>query len=135
MGEFNQPLAGEHILLTPPHPPTPPPPKRLKPLDIAFMKQLDHLVNIVPVIAKADTLTPTEVRNLKTRVCLPACLVFERLPTKLCSCTQILSEIMENGIHIYTGQIDEEEDSDEIKELRVNIYNERGGSNWSYHTF
>ena len=35
------------------------------------------------------------------------------------SCTQILSEIMENGIHIYTGQIDEEEDSDEIKELRV----------------
>eukprot|EP00731_Ephydatia_muelleri_P023638 Em0015g1221a len=69
----------------------------LKPLDIAFMKQLHHLVNIVPVIAKADTLTPTEVRTLKTR---------------------ILSEIMENGIHIYTGQIDEEEDSDEIKELR-----------------
>ena len=33
--------------------------------------------------------------------------------------TQILSEIMENGIHIYTGQIDEEEDSDEVKELRV----------------
>lgn len=39
------------------------------------MKQLHHLVNIVPVIAKADTLTPTEVRTLKTRVCCVWCLL------------------------------------------------------------
>lgn len=43
------------------------------------------------------------------------------------SSEQILSEIMENGIHIYTGQIDEEEDSDEIKELRVKDYNKWEG--------
>ena len=41
---------------------------RLKPLDIEFMKQLHHLVNIVPVIAKSDTLTPSEVRKLKLKV-------------------------------------------------------------------
>ena len=41
---------------------------RLKPLDIAFMKELHNLVNIIPVIAKSDTLTQSEVRTLKTRV-------------------------------------------------------------------
>ena len=32
---------------------------------------------------------------------------------------QVMSEIMENGIHIYTGEIDEEDDSSEIRDLRV----------------
>lgn len=69
----------------------------LKPLDIEFMKQLHHLVNIVPVIAKSDTLTPSEVRKLKLK---------------------LMQEIMDNGIQIYNGEIDEEEDSAEIRELR-----------------
>lgn len=41
---------------------------RLKPLDIQFMKQLHNKVNIVPVIAKADTLTKQEVAKLKRKV-------------------------------------------------------------------
>jgi septin 2 len=41
----------------------------LKPLDIEFMKQLHNLVNIIPVIAKADTLTPKEIKSLKMKVC------------------------------------------------------------------
>jgi septin family protein len=41
---------------------------RLKPLDIEFMKQLHDKVNVIPVIAKADTLTPLEVKTLKKRV-------------------------------------------------------------------
>lgn len=41
---------------------------RLKPLDIEFMKQLHHLVNIIPVIAKADTLTAAELKALKLKV-------------------------------------------------------------------
>jgi len=49
---------------------------RLKPLDIEFMKQLHELVNIVPVIAKADTLTPTEVQTLKKRVSYFVCVRF-----------------------------------------------------------
>ena len=40
----------------------------LKPLDIEFMKRLDSRVNIVPVIAKADTLTANEVKALKRKV-------------------------------------------------------------------
>ena len=41
---------------------------RLKPIDIKFMRSLHDKVNIVPVIAKADTLTKSEIRSLKARV-------------------------------------------------------------------
>ncbi|XP_022786669.1 septin-7-like isoform X2 [Stylophora pistillata] len=52
----------------------------LKPLDIEFMKRLHNKVNVVPVIAKADTLTHDE------------CTKFKK---------QILKEIEENDIGIY----------------------------------
>ena len=42
---------------------------RLRPIDIKFMKELHQLVNIIPVIAKADTLTPNEVKALKQKAC------------------------------------------------------------------
>ncbi|CAK5116135.1 unnamed protein product [Meloidogyne enterolobii] len=44
--------------------------KCLKQLDIAFMKALQDRVNIIPVIAKADTLTPTELGRFKQHVFL-----------------------------------------------------------------
>ncbi|XP_053735079.1 septin-5-like isoform X4 [Synchiropus splendidus] len=40
----------------------------LRPVDIEFMKRLQEKVNVVPLIAKADTLTPAEVRRLKERL-------------------------------------------------------------------
>jgi len=40
----------------------------LKPLDIAFMRAIHQKVNVVPVIAKADTLTKTELARLKQTV-------------------------------------------------------------------
>lgn len=40
----------------------------LKPLDIEFMTRLCDKVNIIPVIAKADTLTPEEVTLFKKQV-------------------------------------------------------------------
>ncbi len=40
----------------------------LKPLDIEFMKRLDKVVNVVPVIAKADTLTIEEREHFKSRI-------------------------------------------------------------------
>lgn len=40
----------------------------LKPLDVEFMKQLHNKVNIVPIIAKADCLTKTEMLRFKERV-------------------------------------------------------------------
>lgn len=41
---------------------------RLKPLDIEFMRRLHTKVNLIPVIAKADTLTDDEVAEFKARV-------------------------------------------------------------------
>lgn len=64
----------------------------LKPLDIQFMKTLHHKVNIVPVIAKADTLTKSEISRLKQK---------------------IMDEIELHGITIYllpTCEDDEDED-------------------------
>ncbi|XP_066917338.1 neuronal-specific septin-3-like [Clytia hemisphaerica] len=41
---------------------------RLKPLDILVMKHLDKCVNVIPVIAKADTLTLEEREAFKKRI-------------------------------------------------------------------
>lgn len=40
----------------------------LKPLDIEVMRRLHTKVNLIPVIAKADTLTDEEIMNFKQRV-------------------------------------------------------------------
>ena len=69
------------------------------------MRSLHDKVNIVPVIAKADTLTKNDVIHLKQK---------------------ILREIHENHIQIYQfPEADEEEDDAEFiavnKELKVNF--------------
>ncbi|XP_059848455.1 septin-7-like [Hypanus sabinus] len=61
----------------------------LKPLDIEFMKRLHEKVNIIPLIAKADTLTPEECQHFKK---------------------QIMKEIKEQKIKIYEFPNTEEED-------------------------
>lgn len=75
--------------------------KRLKPLDIEFMKQLHNKVNIVPVIAKADVLTKKEMLAKKKRV---------------------LDEIEKNNIKIYPlPDCDDDEDEDykeQVKQLK-----------------
>jgi septin 7 len=43
-------------------------PDRLRPIDIEFMRKLHHKVNLIPVIAKADTLTDDEITAFKQRV-------------------------------------------------------------------
>ncbi|PWA19662.1 hypothetical protein CCH79_00007026, partial [Gambusia affinis] len=40
----------------------------LRPVDVEFMKALHEKVNIIPLIAKADCLTPTEIKKLKDRI-------------------------------------------------------------------
>ncbi|XP_013416530.1 septin-2 isoform X4 [Lingula anatina] len=76
----------------------------LKQVDVEFMKQLHEKVNIVPIIAKADTLTAAEVCKLKNRV---------------------LQEIDEHGIKIYEfPDCDSDEDEDfkqQDKELKLAI--------------
>ena len=41
----------------------------LKPLDIEVMKRLSSRVNLIPVVAKADTLSPADLARFKYRVC------------------------------------------------------------------
>uniref|UniRef100_A0A8C2H0Y7 Septin 4a n=1 Tax=Cyprinus carpio TaxID=7962 RepID=A0A8C2H0Y7_CYPCA len=40
----------------------------LRPMDVEFMKMLHEKVNIVPVLAKADSLTPLEIRKMKMKI-------------------------------------------------------------------
>lgn len=51
---------------------------RLKPLDVEIMKKLGTRVNLIPVIAKADTMTPEDLHNFKTIVSrvFPSLLMF-----------------------------------------------------------
>jgi len=42
---------------------------RLKPIDITVLKKLSDVVNVVPVIAKSDSLTLEERAAFKERVC------------------------------------------------------------------
>ncbi|XP_035792142.1 septin-7-like isoform X8 [Anopheles albimanus] len=74
----------------------------LKPLDIEFMQRLCDKVNIIPVIAKADTLTPEEITLFKK---------------------QILNEIAQNKIKIYDfpDPLDEEEDAKVLRQLRSRV--------------
>ena len=52
-------------------------PASLREVDIELMRRLSPRVNVIPVVGKADTLTPTELRQFKKRVrnasfdCLP----------------------------------------------------------------
>jgi len=71
----------------------------LKPLDIEFMKSLHNRVNIVPVIAKSDTLTKQEVNRLKKRV---------------------LDEIAKHNIKIYQlPDVEDDEEEDYKEQTRV----------------
>uniref|UniRef100_A0A182NHI4 Septin-type G domain-containing protein n=1 Tax=Anopheles dirus TaxID=7168 RepID=A0A182NHI4_9DIPT len=74
----------------------------LKPLDVEFMQRLCDKVNIIPVIAKADTLTPEEITLFKK---------------------QILNEIAQNKIKIYDfpEPIDDEEDAKVLRQLRGRV--------------
>jgi septin 2 len=76
----------------------------LKPLDVAFMKAVHSKVNIVPIIAKADTLTRAELAILKQRV---------------------MSEIEKYGIQLYVlPECDDDEDpeyKDQCKQLKEAI--------------
>nr|CAH0098219.1 unnamed protein product [Daphnia galeata] len=59
----------------------------LKSLDLVCMKKLDNKVNIIPVIAKADTISKPELMRFKTK---------------------IMSELAANGVQIYQFPVDDE---------------------------
>ncbi|KAK8865954.1 hypothetical protein IAR55_001103 [Kwoniella newhampshirensis] len=62
----------------------------LKPLDVEVMKRLGTRVNLIPVVAKADTMTPEDLSNFKT----------------------IIREVVDaQNIKIYTPPIDAEDET------------------------
>uniref|UniRef100_A0A8D8XZS9 Septin n=2 Tax=Cacopsylla melanoneura TaxID=428564 RepID=A0A8D8XZS9_9HEMI len=63
----------------------------LKSLDLVCMKKLDSKLNIIPIIAKADTISKSELQKFKTN---------------------IMTELNSNGVHIYEFPTDDETMSD-----------------------
>jgi septin 7 len=73
----------------------------LKALDIEFMKRLHDKVNIVPLIAKADTMTVEECRDFKKT---------------------IMNEISQHSIHIYEfPDCDDDEDAKVLRKLKERV--------------
>ncbi|XP_065316455.1 protein peanut-like isoform X2 [Gordionus sp. m RMFG-2023] len=84
----------------------------LKELDIKFMKKLHEKVNILPLIAKADTMTPDEIHRFKKR---------------------ILNEIKQNNINIYEfPSMDDPEENKRNRELKDKVPFAIMGSNMVY---
>ncbi len=110
--------------------------RRLKPLDVKFMKAVDHKVNIVPVIAKADTLTKQEVQRLKHKVRTEFAVVSREVELGKSSLFneydvvidnfQILKQIEHEGIQLYPlPDCDEDEDEDykeQCRQLKVRAH-------------
>ncbi|XP_071357588.1 septin-9 isoform X1 [Trachinotus anak] len=71
---------------------------RLRPIDIEFMKRLGKIVSIVPVIAKADTLTIEERQEFKER---------------------IRQDLAANGIHVYPQKEYDEDPEEHILNDRI----------------
>ena len=65
--------------------------RRLKPVDVEFMRQLHPRVNLIPIIAKSDTMTEEEVIAFKAR---------------------ILSDLKHHQIQIYTAPVYDAEDEE-----------------------
>ncbi|CAG0920199.1 unnamed protein product [Notodromas monacha] len=66
----------------------------LKPLDIEFMKRLHEKVNVIPVVGKADTMTPEECDEFKA---------------------QVLTEIRQHKIKIYDFPDSDDEEESKIQ--------------------
>ena len=89
-------------------------------MDIELMRRLSPRVNVIPVIGKADSLTPSELKAFKKRVLS----VFLGLDSSSCL-PQIMEDIDHYDIPVYNFPYDvEEDDEDTIQdnsELRVRV--------------
>jgi cell division control protein 11 len=79
-------------------------------MDIELMRRLAPRVNVIPVIGKSDTLTPSELRDFKKR---------------------IMEDIEYYSIPVYNFPYDVEEDDEETiednSELRVSFFGSAKG--------
>jgi septin 7 len=80
------------------------------------MRRLHTKVNLIPVIAKADTLTDEEVHAFKQRVSGSINLLSSAILEIDTSLSQILSDIAHHNIHIFQAPAYENEDEEVIAE-------------------
>lgn len=66
----------------------------LRPLDLEFMKHLSKVVNIIPVIAKADTMTLEEKSEFKQRVSWGLFVPFLPLSSECCLPSPLLGPFL-----------------------------------------
>ena len=72
----------------------------LKSIDLVCMKKLDSKVNIIPIIAKADTINKAELSRFKSK---------------------IMSELVNNGVQIYQFPVEEETVSETNKQMNGHL--------------
>ncbi|XP_064482281.1 septin-2-like [Ornithodoros turicata] len=72
----------------------------LKSIDLVCMKKLDSKVNIIPIIAKADTISKTELQRFKIK---------------------IMSELVSNGVQIYQFPTDDDTISERNQSMNAHI--------------
>lgn len=85
----------------------------MKQLDIEVMRRLHTKVNLIPIIAKADTLTDEEVLQFKQRV--RDDFIYLHPSHYLCF-PQVLSDIAHHNIQIFQAPTYENEDEETIAE-------------------
>jgi cell division control protein 12 len=83
---------------------------RLKPLDIEIMKRLGTRVNLIPVVAKADTLTQNDLFVFKQRVCFAFTQVIY-VGTNTSLVVQVREVIAAQGIRIYQPPIEADDEA------------------------
>lgn len=81
---------------------------RLKPLDIETMKRLGSRVNLIPVIAKADTMTPQDIIAFKENV-RKSPFPKERIANR--RNRQVRKVIAAQGIKVYVPPVDADDEA------------------------
>ena len=92
----------------------------LRPIDVIVMKKLSEVVNVVPVIAKSDSLTLEERERFKLKVCY---LNIYESWVFLFFFLQIREELVFNNIRLYPFDTDED-DEEEVhlnESIRVSL--------------
>ena len=95
----------------------------LRPIDIIVMKKLSEVVNVVPVIAKSDSLTLEERDAFKQKVRFGLYRAYDLRVSCDSVCTQIREELVYHNIRLYPFDT-EENDEEEIQlneSIRVRV--------------
>ena len=91
----------------------------LKPIDIVVLKKLSEVVNVVPVIAKSDSLTIEERHAFKQRVTnvllASAIILMHKLHA------QIKAELVFHNIKLYPYESDEDDEQEQALNESIRV--------------